>query len=156
MQNELGMSDKSLTVRISIPPVEGIVDVAVAAVEVLAHKIGFEPNRVQDIVQALIEACVNAILYSASDVDIEIIVIAMQNSLILEVCDRGPGFNPDAVPPPNFELMTEIGAKNGGFGLHMIKALVDKVEIESSEQGTTVRMSTFISSPDTNSLTPQL
>jgi serine/threonine-protein kinase RsbW len=37
-----------------------------------------------------------------------------------------------------------MGVKNGGFGIHMIKALMDKVEIESSDQGTTIRMSKFL------------
>lgn len=128
----------------------------VAAVEVLARKMGFEPDRVQDIVQALTEACVNAIIYSNSDeMDVDITFIAMHNSLILEVRDRGPGFNPDSVPPPDFDLISEIGVKNGGFGIHMIKSLVDRVEIESSDQGTLIRMSTFLSSPDSSSLTPQ-
>ncbi len=148
------MSDKPLKLRISIPPVEGIEDVPVAAVEVLASKMGFTPNRVQDIVQALTEACVNAILYSTSDTDVEVLMIAMHNSLTLEVRDRGSGFNPDTIKTPDFELMTEIGVKNGGFGIHMIRELVDKVEIESSAQGTTVRMSTFLSSPNSSFAKP--
>ncbi|WP_019502215.1 ATP-binding protein [Pseudanabaena sp. PCC 6802] len=150
------MSDKPLKLRISIPPISGVEDVPVAAVEVLARKMGFEPSRVQDIVQALTEACVNAIIYSDSDeMDVDITFIAMHNSLILEVRDRGPGFNPDSVPAPDFDLISEIGVKNGGFGIHMIKSLVDRVEIESSDQGTLIRMSTFLSSPDSSSLTPQ-
>jgi serine/threonine-protein kinase RsbW len=148
------MSSESLKMHISIPPVEGIEDVPVAAVEALASKMGFTPDRVQDIIQALTEACVNAILYSSSDKDIEVVVIAMQNSLILEVQDRGSGFDPACIGTPDFELISEIGVKSGGFGIHMIKSLVDEVEIESSDQGTTVRMSTFLSSPNSSSLTP--
>jgi serine/threonine-protein kinase RsbW len=67
-----------------------------------------------------------------------------EDSLILEVRDQGPGFNPDAVKPPDFDYIAENGVKNGGFGLHMIKALVDKVEIESSASGTIVRMCAFL------------
>jgi len=148
------MNDKSLKLKISIPPVEGIEDVPIAAVEILAVKMGFEPSRVQDIVQALTEACVNAILYSTSESDVEVLVTAMHSSLVLEVRDQGPGFNPDQVPVPDFELMTEIGVKNGGFGIHMIKSLVDKVEIESSTEGTTIRMSIFLN-PDSSSLAKQ-
>ncbi len=145
------MNDKSLKLKISIPPVEGIEDVPIAAVEILAVKMGFEPSRVQDIVQALTEACVNAILYSTSDSDVEVLVTAMHSSLVLEVRDQGPGFNPDQVPVPDFELMTQIGVENGGFGIHMIKSLVDKVEIVSSTEGTTIRMSIFLN-PDSSSL----
>ncbi len=139
------MSDKSLQLRISIPPVEGIEDVPIEAIRALASKMGFSPDCVQDIVQALTEACVNAILYSDNDADVEIVVSAARDCLIIEVHDCGSGFDPDSVPPPDFELISHVGVKNGGFGLHMIKALVDKVEIESSPQGTSIRMSKFLS-----------
>jgi serine/threonine-protein kinase RsbW len=141
------MSEKPLKLRISIPPFEGIEDFPIAAVEVLAKKMGFSPDDVQDIVQALTEALVNAILYSTSDLDVEVVVFAAHTSLILEVHDRGFGFDVDSVPPPDFDLIAEMGVKNGGFGIHMIKALVDKVEIESTDEGTTVRMSKFLSIP---------
>jgi serine/threonine-protein kinase RsbW len=144
------MSDKSLKLKISIPPVEGIEDIPIAAVELLAQKMGFDANRVQDIVQALTEACVNSILYSTTEDDIEVMVTALHGSLVLEVRDRGPGFNPDDVPSPDFDLISQIGVKNGGFGIHMIKSLVDEVEIESSANGTTIRMSTFLKNTDLN------
>ncbi len=144
------MSDKSLKLRIFIPPVEGIEDIPIAAVELLAQKMGFDADRVQDIVQALTEACVNSILYSTTEEDIEVLVTALHGGLVLEVRDRGPGFNPDDVPSPDFDLISQIGVKNGGFGIHMIKSLVDKVEIESSANGTTIRMSTFLKNSDLN------
>ncbi len=139
------MSDTLIKLRISIPPVEGVEDAPIAAVAALAHKMGFSENRVQDIIQALTEACVNSILYTTpSEVDIEVMVAMSENSLMIEVRDQGPGFNPDNVKPPNFEEIAEMGTKNGGFGLHMIKGLVDKVEIESSENGTIVRMYAYL------------
>jgi serine/threonine-protein kinase RsbW len=141
------MSEKPLKLRIAIPPVEGIEDIPIAAVEILATKMGFGPVAVQDVVQALTEALVNAILYSTSDLDVEVVVFAAHTSLTVEVHDRGSGFDADSVPPPDFDLIAEIGVENGGFGIHMIKALVDKLEIESSDQGTTVRMSKFLSNP---------
>jgi serine/threonine-protein kinase RsbW len=145
------MAERLVKMQMTIPPIEGIEDVPVAAVEALATKMGFSPDRVQDIAQALTEACVNAIIYSESDADVEVVMLACQNSLILEVRDQGPGFEPDDVPAPNFELISELGVKNGGFGIHMIKALVDQLEIESSSKGTVVRMSTFLSKSENQS-----
>jgi len=145
------MAERLVKMQMTIPPIEGIEDVPVAAVEALATKMGFSPDRVQDIAQALTEACVNAIIYSESDADVEVVMLACQNSLILEVRDQGPGFEPDDVPAPNFEMISELGVKNGGFGIHMIKALVDQLEIESSSKGTVVRMSTFLSKSENQS-----
>ncbi|MFN7356128.1 MAG: ATP-binding protein, partial [Pseudanabaena sp.] len=83
------MSEKPLKLRISIPPVEGIEDVPIAAVEVLATKMGFSSNAVQDIVQALTEALVNAVLYT--DVDLVVVLFAGLTSVGGEVHDRGSG-----------------------------------------------------------------
>jgi serine/threonine-protein kinase RsbW len=140
------MSDTLIKLRISIPPVEGVEDAPIAAVAALAHKMGFSEDRVQDIIQALTEACVNSILYTTpSEVDIEVMVAMSEKSLMIEVRDQGPGFNPDNVKEPNFEEISEMGTKNGGgFGIHMIKGLVDKVEIESSRKGTIVRMYAYL------------
>ncbi len=138
------MGDKSLKLQISIPPIEGIEDIPIAAIEVLAGKMGFAPDKTQDIVQALTEACVNAIMYTNNDADVEIVVYATHDALMLEVRDKGAGFNPDNVKAPDFELMQQVGGGSGGFGLHMIKALVDQLEIDSSPSGTTIRMSKYL------------
>ncbi len=138
------MGDKSLKLQISIPPVEGIEDIPIAAIEVLATKMGFSPDKTQDIVQALTEACVNAIMYTNNNADVEIVVYATHEALMLEVRDKGAGFNPEEIKPPDFELMQQVGGGAGGFGLHMIKSLVDKLEIDSSTAGTTIRMSKYL------------
>jgi len=138
------MGDKSLKLQISIPAVEGIEDIPIAAIEVLAGKMVFAPDKTQDIVQALTEACVNAIMYANNDADVEIVVYATHDALMLEVRDKGAGFNPEDVPAPDFELMQQVGGGSGGFGLHMIKALVDKLEIDSSPAGTTIRMCKYL------------
>lgn len=138
------MGDKSLKLQISIPPVEGIEDIPIAAIEVLASKMGFSPDRAQDIVQALTEACVNAIMYTNNDADVDIVVYATHDSLMVEVRDKGKGFDPTSVPSPDFDLMQEVGGGAGGFGLHMIKSLVDKLEIDSGPTGTVIRMSKYL------------
>jgi serine/threonine-protein kinase RsbW len=138
------MGDKSLKLQISIPPVEGIEDIPIAAIEVLASKMGFSPDMAQDIVQALTEACVNAIMYTNNDADVDIVVYATHDSLMVEVRDKGKGFDPTSVPSPDFDLMQEVGGGAGGFGLHMIKSLVDKLEIDSGPTGTVIRMSKYL------------
>jgi serine/threonine-protein kinase RsbW len=138
------MGDKSLKLQISIPPVEGIEDIPIAAIEVLASKMGFSPDLAQDIVQALTEACVNAIMYTNNDADVDIVVYATHDSLMVEVRDKGKGFDPTSVPSPDFDLMQEVGGGAGGFGLHMIKSLVDKLEIDSGPTGTVIRMSKYL------------
>jgi len=50
--------------------------------------------------------------------------------LVLNVYDRGCGFDPENVPPPEFD-----GSKHGGFGVFIIKESVDKVTYSRNDEG---------------------
>lgn len=61
--------------------------------------------------------------------------------VVLTVADQGQGFDPSQVPPVGELRMDEDGAvRHGGFGLHLVGSLVDRLEFQVSEPcGTTVR-----------------
>lgn len=100
-------------------------------------------DRVDDLKVAVSEACTNAIeahREAATDANILLRCEEHDDRLVVVVQDRGPGFDPDTLPehPPvtdpdrlNFER---------GLGIPLIRTLVDDVEIESSDAGTSVRM----------------
>lgn len=98
-------------------------------------------DRVDDLKLAVSEACTNAI--DAHDDRTDRVVVRWSESddrLEIAVDDRGPGFDPDALPehPPvtdperlNFER---------GLGIPLIRSLVDEVSFVTSEKGTTVNL----------------
>ena len=59
-----------------------------------------------------------------------------EGSLTFTVSDNGMGFEPDSVTAPQLN-----GEQVGGFGLFIIKSLMDQVEIVSRRGlGTSIRM----------------
>ncbi|HEX2850811.1 MAG TPA: ATP-binding protein [Acidimicrobiales bacterium] len=100
-------------------------------------------DRVDDLKVAVSEACTNAIeAHRDAGTDANIVLRCEEHDdvLVVAVEDRGAGFDPDSLPehPPvtdpqrlNFER---------GLGIPLIRTLVDDVEIESSSEGTSVRM----------------
>lgn len=100
-------------------------------------------ERVDDLKVAVSEACTNAIeAHVATETPESVLIRCAEFLDRLEICvvDRGEGFDPDTLPehPPvtdperlNFER---------GLGIPLIKTLVDAVTIDSSDEGTQVRL----------------
>ncbi len=100
-------------------------------------------DRIDDLKLAVSEACTNAIeAHVATAKPDSVLIRCAEFGDRLEICvvDRGEGFDPDSLPehPPvtdperlNFER---------GLGIPLIKTLVDEVGIDSSGQGTQVRL----------------
>ncbi|HWG73717.1 MAG TPA: ATP-binding protein [Acidimicrobiales bacterium] len=100
-------------------------------------------ERIDDLKLAVSEACTNAI--EAQDTittvaQVTVGVLEDDDRLEIHIADRGPGFDPAALPihPPvtdpdrlNFER---------GLGIPLIRTLVDDVAFESTPEGTTVRL----------------
>ncbi|MFL5342918.1 MAG: ATP-binding protein [Gemmataceae bacterium] len=84
-----------------------------AATNVVRHAYGNEPGR-----------------------PIQLDVIADEHHLEVTITHTGEDFDPEAVPPPSFD-----GSRTGGFGLHLIRTLMDEVCYLHGEPGCGVRMS---------------
>ena len=103
-------------------------------------------DRIDDLKLAVSEACTNAIeAHGAAALDDRIVVRCQESDDRLEVSveDRGEGFDPKSLPehPPvtdpqrlNFER---------GLGIPLIRTLVDEVEFEPSDAGTSVRLTMY-------------
>jgi anti-anti-sigma factor len=89
-----------------------------------------------DIKLAVGEAATNAVKYGCktSADQISIYCTADSTRLVIEVSDRGPGFDPRAVPAPNFD-----GLPTGGMGIALMRLVMDEVKF-GFKHGTTVRM----------------
>ena len=61
------------------------------------------------------------------------------NTLVIKVTDQGVGFDSNTVQIPKIEQKIKSDHKRG-WGLQLIKELMDTVEFESTDEGTTVTM----------------
>lgn len=116
--------------------------VAAHAVEQIARHIKFSPEAINQIKLALVEACINATEHSLSpDRKIYQRFRVEGDKLTVTVASRG-------VVPAN--LQGQNGGGNGdgksrrGWGLKLIKTLMDEVEFERVDDGTQLRMTKYL------------
>ncbi|MDQ3134181.1 MAG: ATP-binding protein [Acidobacteriota bacterium] len=114
--------------------------IAAQAVEQIARRLNFQPEAINQIKTALIEACINATEHSLSpDRKIYQRFRIEDDKLVIIVSSRGVG-----VPPPLSAVSNGEGSESAkgrrGWGLKLIRALMDEVEFERVDDGTRLRM----------------
>ena len=134
----IDMSKRSI-VELKLPAIPDIELAATKTSEIVAKHMKLSEEKSAEINMALIEACINAFEHSKSKKDIYIKFIVDEESLTIKVIDKGVGFDKSKVKIPNIEKKLKNKRKRG-WGLKLINELMDSVEWESSEKGTTVTM----------------
>ena len=131
---------KSPKVELSIPIIPDMELAATQTSEVVARHMGLGQDKSDEIKMALIEACINAIEHSKTEEgQVEINFTIEDNTLVIKVTDQGIGFDENTVKIPKIEQKIKSDHKRG-WGLQLIKELMDTVEFESTDEGTTVTM----------------
>ncbi|MDX2160004.1 MAG: ATP-binding protein [bacterium] len=106
----------------------------------LAAKMGFSPERIQDLETAVAEACINAMEHGNQfDVSTKIYVsmTVHDDKLAIDVVDEGRSGPPPAeISAPNLDAQFSGLAEPGGMGLFVIKALVDEADFVAPDLGT--------------------
>ncbi len=128
------------TVDLSIPVIPDMELAATKTAEVVAKHMELGEEATAEISMALIEACLNAFEHSKTDEkNIYIHFVIDDETLTIKVEDKGIGFESEEVEIPDIDQKLK-GQRKRGWGLQIIKELMDSVEWESSEAGTTVTM----------------
>ena len=126
-------------VELTLPIMENMELAATKTAEVVAKSMGLDEMKTAEINMALIEACINAFEHSKSKENIYITYSIDGDTLTIKVGDKGEGFDSEVVAIPNIDEKINSEHKRG-WGLQLMKELMDTVEFESSEAGTTVTM----------------
>lgn len=106
-----------------------------------AETMNMSPDRIDEVRMAVIEACINAFEHShAIDREVFVTFEELPEKLRITVRDHGVGFDPEVPPEPRIEDKLKAQRKRG-WGLKIIRGLMDEVEIRSGSEGTTVVMS---------------
>lgn len=141
MTGETVLREISLTLPMG-PEMEIAASRAATAV---ADSIRMSADKIDEVRMAVVEACINAIEHSASDdehvyLNFSVIGEDEPERLQIVVRDRGVGFVPDRLEEPRIEDKLTAERKRG-WGLKIIRGLMDEVDIHSGTDGTTIRMS---------------
>jgi serine/threonine-protein kinase RsbW len=134
-----------MEVVLHLPVVPNVELVAAKAVEALGGALGMSQTRVEAASVAIVEACLNAMEHGGGEV---VVRLAGENQggrtrLVIEVEDRGRGFDPAKAPRKTASQVLGCASKRG-WGLTLIHELMDEVQIRSRPGQTVVRMSKYV------------
>lgn len=124
-------------IELTLPTKPEYVSLARLTIASVANTMGFSIGDVEDLKVAVSEACSNALSHSQNKQEsYDLSYQIGHKKLEFTVSDKGMGFEPDSVIPPDLG-----GQQIGGFGLFIIKSLMDGVEIVSKKgSGTSITM----------------
>jgi serine/threonine-protein kinase RsbW len=112
------------------------VDTVERTAQEFAERAGFDQDTIPNIVMAVREAAINAVLHgNAYNAQKHITASFETNSdaLVVRIADQGPGLDPDTIPDP---LAPENILRGSGRGIFLIKAFMDEVHFRQLHPGT--------------------
>ena len=133
-------ANTSRVVELKIPSELGYERVAREAVATVARRLGFSPERIEELKTAVDEACTNAIRHgNKPDARMKVVVVltADETKLDILVKDSGAGDSPPSeVVAPDIQAQVEGRDRKGGLGLWLIRQMVDEAYfVEDDESG---------------------
>ena len=134
------MTKTNPTVELKLPIIENMELVATQTAEGVSKHMQLDNEKTSEISMALIEACINAFEHSETKSEVFIHFIISDESLTIKVIDKGKGFDSSKISIPNIDNKLGSDEKKRGWGIMLIKELMDSVNYESNEEGTTLTM----------------
>lgn len=142
-------------IEMKLPAKSDYVSVARLTVSGIANRMGFDYEAIEDLKVAISEATTNVVnhAYDVREKGEMLIGFSVYSDRIeVMVSDRGESFNVDEVkkglgPIDNAKKTDEL--REGGYGLFLINALMDKVEV-NNKNGVIVHMTKYLNEAEVN------
>ena len=118
--------------------------IAANTAEQIAKRLTFRPEAINQIKTAVVEACINAFEHSFSPdrkiyqrfrVESDRLVVTISSRGVVPTNLNGASSRPDT---------SEAAEERRGWGLKLIRTLMDEVEFERVDEGTSLRMTKYI------------
>jgi serine phosphatase RsbU (regulator of sigma subunit)/anti-sigma regulatory factor (Ser/Thr protein kinase) len=139
-----GVDTPTLTTAFSIPGEEGNERLAMDRVAAAVADLGLPTPRLERLKTAVSEATMNAIEYGSqgrADVPVDIEIEATPVAVIVRITDRAlSGVVPDDAEAPDIELKLAGEQKPRGWGLFLIRNMVDSMDVSSDGATQTVTL----------------
>lgn len=133
---------------IELPAVIDSLNISAPFTDAVLHELPDIPEReslIHDLALVSCEALTNAIRHGKRfDLSVRLVYLLDSAGITIKVTDFGDGFYPENVPLPDFE-----GAPVGGFGIYILKSIMDDVSYEKSSDGNTLTLVKKWGSSDT-------
>ncbi len=131
---------KKPSVELKLPILPNMELIATQTAEVISRHMNLTEDQAGEICIALIEATINAFEHSKAENNVFIKFLIEDDFLVIKVIDQGIGFDKTKVEIPKIENKIGKDERKRGWGLQLIQELMDSVEFESNDEGTTVTM----------------
>ena len=135
-------------VELKIPPVFGYEDLAMELAVSLAKKMGFPTKKINKLKIAVGEACCNAIehgnKFQQDTVIVLDFIVEHEVKLQVDVQDQGEGGVELPSEKPVILKKVQDKANRRGWGMFLIKKLVDECRVADTEQGMRLSMAIFM------------
>ena len=137
-------SGSPIITAFSIPGEEGNERLAMDRVAAAVDGLGLSPARLERLKTAVSEATMNAIEYGSQgnpDVPVDVAVETTADAIVVRITDRAlSGAVPDDAEAPDIELKLAGEQKPRGWGLFLIKNMVDSMDVTSDGSTQTVTL----------------
>jgi serine/threonine-protein kinase RsbW len=135
--------------ELHVPSSVGSEKIAMDFAATVARSLQFPADRIEDLKTAVAEACMNAIEHgnkADASTRVGIRLTAVADGLHISVHDNGAGITPPSGAP---DIESRMAGKTAprGWGIFLIKNLMDEVSFESNEQGSAVKMMIYLDKP---------
>ena len=127
------------TVELTLPVMADMELAATKTAEVVAKRMGLDDMKTAEISMALIEACINAFEHSKTKDNVFITYVIQEDTFVIKVVDLCVGFDSEVLAINNIDEKINSSHKRG-WGVQLMKELMDTVKFETTEDGTTVTM----------------
>ena len=142
-----GAAESQIVTAFSVPGEEGNERLAMDRVAAAIGDLGLPPARLERLKTAVSEAAMNAIEYGSqgqADVPVDVVVETTPDSVVVRITDRAlSGAVPTDAESPDIERKLAGEQKPRGWGLFLIKNMVDSMDVtgDGSTQTVTLTMS---------------
>lgn len=131
------MPEKQKVIEVHIPSIMGYEKVAMESAAAAAKIMGFHASRIDDLKTAISEACSNAMEHGnrfKKDTTVLVTLKMDKKSLEVNIKDEGRGLN-RKIEIPEIEKQINGIEDTRGWGMFLIKNLVDEVEMKQIPTG---------------------
>ncbi len=144
--------------RVSLPGESGNERLAMDRVAEAIESLDIEPARFERLKTAVSEASMNAIEYGSQNdpkIPIELEAVVVDDDLIVRISDRGLGGPMGEAEEPDLDKKLAGEQKPRGWGLFLIKHMVDAMEVTTHGTGQTVSLTLHLKGADDGSQSVQ-
>jgi serine/threonine-protein kinase RsbW len=130
------MASSERKFELHLPSARGCEKVAMEFAAAVAKSMDFPADRVEDLKTAVAEACMNAIEHGNkldASMKVGISLTIEKGSLQVAVQDEGRGIG--QAPVPDIDSKIEAKTDPRGWGIFLIKSLMDEVSFEATPEG---------------------